>query len=79
MIKDYGLVAGNSKRKAPFLQDKDDHIIRMKRVPMSLASKHRAGYNIVLNDIASPGESLCAHKKIRQREKQSLVLENDRR
>ena len=65
MLKDYGLLAGNSKRKNPFLQDADDHVLRLKRVPLTQAQKHKAGYNVILSEIASPGESLCAYNKIR--------------
>lgn len=78
MIKDYGVLAGNSKRCAPFQKDKDDHIMRMKRVPISFAQKNISGYNVVFGDIASPGESKFAHQKIRQREKLSYALESDR-
>ena len=79
MIKDYGMLAGNSKRKAPFQQDRDDHIMRLKRVPMSLAQKHRSGYNVLMSDIASPGESRFVHAKLRRKEKMDQVLERDRR
>ena len=78
MLKDYGMLAGNSRRKSPFLRDTDDHAIRLKRVPLTQAQNHKAGYNVVLSEIASPGESLCAFNKIRQREKLSHVLESNR-
>ena len=79
MIKDYGMLAGNSKRKAPFQQDKDDHIMRLKRVPMSLAQKHTSGYKVLMSDIASPGESRFAYAKLRKKENMGKVLERDRR
>ena len=58
MIKDYGMLAGNSKRKAPFQQDKDDHIMRLKRVPMSLAQKTNSIWEPLL-DLAECGNMNC--------------------
>ena len=61
MIKDYGLLAANSKKQAPFQKDTDDHVMKLKRVSMSNAHSQRAGYNVMLSDIASPRESRVAH------------------
>ena len=46
MLKDYGMLAGNSRRKSPFLRDTDDHAIRLKRVPLTQAQNHKTGYNV---------------------------------
>ena len=77
MIKDYGLIAANSKRKAPFFEDRDDHRLRLKRAPIQQARAF--DYNIVLGDIASPGESKHAARMLRQREKRKLALETQHR
>ena len=77
MIKDYGLIAANSNRQAPFFEDKDDHRLRLKRVPFRQAQA--LGMHVNLSGIASPGESRHTSWMLRQREKHKQVAEAQNR